>query len=268
MRKKATSRKHHQHQKQEQRVVVNVGEFKSKPKRKRRVKKTKEPSREAEEYAESISRIVPRIQYNFPQHSSFNYDAYRSPDLTPPPRPAETLNPISLIAPIPINQRETLSQQLKQPPKMRVMEDPKPQPDLLPLGIPVRSDDFIVPIDKVEHYDDFVEGLNRKSSSTPQVQSEPLYKGLERPSAPSNYELETGRITDVAQPTPKKVGSAPKKPRKPSKAVISRYAEAYELTLPEAERMYLKRVDLNESKHKIRKEVDILLNKRKKALGK
>ena len=144
------------------------------------------------------------------------------------------------------------------------MEDPKPQPDLLPLGIPVRSADFIIPVDKVEHYDDFVEGLNAKSSSTPSVQTAPLYSGLEKkPSVPSRYELETGRITDAVQPTgTKKVGAVPKKARKPSKAVILKYAEAYELTLPEAERMYLKRVELNESKHKIRKEVDTLLKKR------
>ena len=87
--------KQKQKQSQYQKVVVNIGEVK---KRKRNSKKRRhhEPSQDAREYAEAISKIIPKIQYNFPQHTSFNYDAYQTPNVVPQSRPNFIHNPIPL----------------------------------------------------------------------------------------------------------------------------------------------------------------------------
>jgi hypothetical protein len=73
-----TKQKQKQKQQQIQKVVVNVGvreknKNKSK-KRRRRARQDGAIGGAAREYSEALSQIIPRIQYNFPQHSSFNYD--------------------------------------------------------------------------------------------------------------------------------------------------------------------------------------------------
>jgi len=121
---------HKQKQSQHQKVIVNIGGEKKK-RRKRKTRRHKEPSQEAQEYAESISRIVPRIQYNFPQHSSFNYDAYKTPALVRQPesetskyvvgtRPglrvatdAIGVQAVPILANVSVNESENLAQEME-----------------------------------------------------------------------------------------------------------------------------------------------------------
>ena len=92
---------------------MNVGEVKKRKRAKKR--RPKQPSQEATEYAEAISRIVPRIQYTFPSHSNFNYDAYRTPDLVPQARqmPVETPTAVAipLVADKTFNERQNVLQE-------------------------------------------------------------------------------------------------------------------------------------------------------------
>jgi hypothetical protein len=133
-----------QKQQQVQKVIVNVGE-KAKAKRKRRARRPKEPSQDAQEYSQAISQIIPRIQYNFPQHSSFNYDAYQTPNVVPQTRPADLEHPISLLKPQSENQKENLAQQKDTGfTKSSGFKDPdfvvnKPQPNQLNIKKPEPS---------------------------------------------------------------------------------------------------------------------------------
>jgi len=105
--------KQKQKQSQYQKVVVNVGEVKKRKRITKRRQYKKEPSQEAREYADAISKIIPKIQYNFPQHTSFNYDAYQTPNLVPQPRPTAVNNPIPLEQGRSINENIVLGQDFR-----------------------------------------------------------------------------------------------------------------------------------------------------------
>jgi len=238
-----------QSQRQEQKIVVNVGDVKRRRKRKA---KRRAPSQAATEYAEAISQVIPRIQYNFPQHSSFNYDAYRTPEVAPKGVAYENPHPISLEAPLKLYQTQALKDQLKPSRVEPVIDTPKPQPDLLPIRKPVNPEvDYPNAIERVDKYNGLADNMSEIS------QTEPLYRGLQKTSSPFQ-ELESTRITSARQPPVpvRRIGIAPVRPRKPSEAVLRRYAEAFDLSMGEAETQYAKRVELGEPKTKIRKEVD------------
>lgn len=160
--KKKTTQK--QRQSQSQKIVVNIGQTK-KSTRKRAPRKPKEPSQEAQEYAESISRIIPKIQYNFPQHSSFNYDAYQTPNLVPIPKPVEVQNPVAITAPEKKGDLLTLSQELAESPKLTIMDDKPYTHNEMDLNKPVTSGNYKDPILGRPKYDPFYQGITEVKSS-------------------------------------------------------------------------------------------------------
>jgi hypothetical protein len=120
-----TKQKQKQKQQQIQKVVVNVGvreknKNKSK-KRRRRARQDGAIGGAAREYSEALSQIIPRIQYNFPQHSSFNYDrdtkdyGVNQQEIrggTRRPLPVDSSEPIPITAPIRLYQRTDFPQQI------------------------------------------------------------------------------------------------------------------------------------------------------------
>lgn len=156
-----------QKQQQIQKVIVNVGE-KVKPKRKRRARRPKQPSQDAQEYAQAISQIIPKIQYNFPQHSSYNYDAYQTPNLVQQSRPNDTANPIPILKPETENMKENLAQQVdkgftrKSDLKDADFVVKKPQPELLPLKKPEPSSAMgrEIPINHKDNIPSLTQGFN------------------------------------------------------------------------------------------------------------
>jgi hypothetical protein len=150
-----------QKQQQVQKVVVNVGE-KVRAKRKRRARRPPVASQEAREYAQAISEIIPKIQYNFPQHSSFNYDAYQTPNLAPQTKPNNTANSIPLMADLPLNLRENIAQQKDRGFPKSQFTEPNPQPNELKIEKPQPSSTMgrSIPIDHKDKYVSLSEGFN------------------------------------------------------------------------------------------------------------
>ena len=150
-----------QKQQQVQKVVVNVGE-RPKAKRRRQRRRPKLPSQDAQEYAQAISQIIPKIQYNFPQHSSFNYDAYQTPNLAPQTKPNDTAHSIPLMAELPLNLRENLAQEKDRGFPKSQFTEPKPQPNELKIEKPQPSSTMgrTIPIDHKDKYVSLSEGFN------------------------------------------------------------------------------------------------------------
>lgn len=177
------TRSTHQKQKQGQvqKVIVNVGEIKRKKSKRRR--RPRQPSQEAREYAESISQIIPRIQYNFPSHSSFNYDAYKTPNVVPQGRPTETKNPIPLEAPRTLNEQHNLADEAIRDresftSRTRFYDsgfiNRKPEPEELPIEKPKPSATYReAPINHPDKIPSMVEGFNEFASN--ERSNEPLH---------------------------------------------------------------------------------------------
>lgn len=164
-----------QKQSQVQKVIVNIGE-KKKSKKKRRARRPREPSQEAQEYAQAISQIIPKIQYNFPQHSSFNYDAYQTPNLvqqTTPNDVSQKQDSASLGKTIPIlqsvkaDQKENLAQQVDKgfTAKSKFKDEDfvvrKPEPNELNIKKPQPSSTMgrTLPINHPDRIPDLTQGL-------------------------------------------------------------------------------------------------------------
>ena len=121
-----TKQKQKQRQHQSQKVVVNIGvreKNKNKSKRRRHRKSSDGGvSGAAREYAQAISQIIPRIQYNFPQHSSFNYDrdtkdyGVHQQEISggiQRPMAVQPANPVQILAPPTANEATDFNNQVK-----------------------------------------------------------------------------------------------------------------------------------------------------------
>ena len=121
---KSENEKQRQHQSQQ--VVVNIVDReknKNKSKRRRHRKSSDGGvSGAAREYAQAISQIIPRIQYNFPQHSSFNYDrdtkdyGVHQQEISggiQRPMAVQPANPVAILAPPTANDATNFNNQVK-----------------------------------------------------------------------------------------------------------------------------------------------------------
>ena len=183
--------KQKQLQTQSQKVVVNVGEVKKRKRVKKR--RPREPSQEAQEYAEAISRIVPRIQYTFPSHSSFNYDPYKTANLVPQTKPEATDVAIPLTAPPKLNAVETLATQKDRSNLLGQFVDAKPQPDLLPIKKPEPTAPYReIPINHPDRIPSLTQGLEQfeKNEEAPLVKPS---RKVNKPSAKTIVDYLNGR---------------------------------------------------------------------------
>ena len=195
MPKKSRTYRQKQKQLQTQKVVVNVGEVKKRKRAKKR--RPKQPSQEATEYAEAISRIVPRIQYTFPSHSNFNYDAYRTPDLVPQARqmPVEvpTAVAIPLVADKTFNEKQNVLQEAQRDVDtgfkkksgfrdIEFVEGPAPSHDLK-IAKPEPSSPYReLPINHPDRIPSLTQGLIQFQEN----EQKPLVKQSKRVNKPSN----------------------------------------------------------------------------------
>jgi hypothetical protein len=152
-----------QKQKQLQQVIVNVGDVKRKRVRRKRQTRRRGVSDAAKEYAQAISQIIPRIQYNMPYHTNFNYDnniTSNASNITQPTKPNDVTHSIPIMVDKPKHETQNIIQEKdKGFPKSQFTE-PKPQPDLLPLKKP--EPDALsnkIPIDIKDKDVSLVEGL-------------------------------------------------------------------------------------------------------------
>ena len=125
-----------QKQQQVQKVVVNVGEVK-KRKRGRKKRARREPSQEAQEYAQSISQIIPKIQYSFPSHTNFGYEP--PANIMQQTRPNDVTHSIPIMAYRTLNERENLLQETDRGFPKSQFTEPKPEPDALQIKKPEPS---------------------------------------------------------------------------------------------------------------------------------
>ena len=155
-----------QKQHQQQKIVINIGESK---KRKRRTRKPrhKESSLEAKEYAEAISKIIPKIQYNFPQHSSYNYDAQNKI-----PAEIQTSIPVDIpkktSIPLDIPKKVTYTKPLIEEfnsERIPVFDNRKSENDLL--NIPTSSKISTNNFEKQDKLSSLTDNLNNYSSFSP-----------------------------------------------------------------------------------------------------
>lgn len=123
-----------QKQKQTQQVIVNVGDIKRKRVRRKRQTRRRVVSDAAQEYAQAISQIIPKIQYNMPAHTNFNFEP--APNLVPQSKPNDITHSIPIMVDKPKHETQNIIQEAdKGFPKSQFTE-PKPEPELLPLKKP------------------------------------------------------------------------------------------------------------------------------------
>lgn len=124
-----------QKQKQTQQVIVNVGDIKRKRVRRKRQTRRRGVSDAAQEYAQAISQIIPRIQYNMPSHTNFNYDPSPA-NLVPQTKPNDVTHSIPIMVDKTVKETENIMQEKdKGFPKSQFTE-PKPEPNNLQLKKP------------------------------------------------------------------------------------------------------------------------------------
>jgi len=213
-----------QKQSQVQKVIVNIGE-KKKSKKKRRARRPREPSAEAQEYAQAISQIIPKIQYNFPQHSSFNYDAYQTPNLVQQSTPndvSQKQDSASLGKTIPIlqsvkaDQKENLAQQVDKgfTAKSKFKDEDfvvrKPEPNELPLKKPEPSSTMgrTLPINHPDRIPDLTQGLkafekNEEGSLVNSYKQELKEEAENREEAKKHIQDEKKKLARVKKPSQK-----------------------------------------------------------------
>jgi hypothetical protein len=149
-----------QKQKQLQQVIVNVGDVKRKRVRKKRQTRRRVVSDAAQEYANAISQIIPRIQYTMPSHTNFNYEP--TPNIVTPTKPNDVTHSIPIMVDKTLNQKENIMQEKdKGFPKSQFTE-PKPEPDLLPLKKPEPDAPYReIPINHPDNIPPITEGLTQ-----------------------------------------------------------------------------------------------------------
>ena len=145
-----------QKQQQVQKVVVNVGEVKKRKRVKKR--RARGPSQEAQEYAQSISQVIPKIQYTFPSHTNFGYEP--APNIIQQTKPNDVTHSIPILTGATLNERENLLQETDKFPKTQFTE-PKPEPDALRIAKPEPSAPYKSPaIYHEDHLPSLDQGFN------------------------------------------------------------------------------------------------------------
>jgi len=204
-----------QKQSQVQKVIVNIGE-KKKSKKKRRARRPREPSQEAQEYAQAISQIIPKIQYNFPQHSSFNYDAYQTPNLVQQTTPNDVSKTIPILQSVKEDQKENLAQQVDKgfTAKSKFKDEDfvkrKPEPNELNIKKPQPSSTMgrTLPINHPDRIPDLTQGLKafEKNEESPLINSykqELKEEAENREEAKQHIQDEKKKLARVKKPSQK-----------------------------------------------------------------
>jgi hypothetical protein len=150
-----------QKQQQVQKVVVNVGERIVKKRKVAKKRRHRGVSQEAEEYAQAISQIIPRIQYTFPSHTNFGYEP--APNIImQQTRPNDVTHTIPIMAPKTLNERENLLQEKDHGFPKSEFTEKKPEPNELPLPKPEPSSPYReIPIDHPDNIPPITEGLTQ-----------------------------------------------------------------------------------------------------------
>lgn len=193
-----------QKQKQLQQVIVNVGDVKRKRvRRKRKTRRRASNEAAAQEYSQAISQIIPRIQYNMPAHTNFNFDP--PPNLVPQTKPNDITNSIPIMIDKTKNERTNITETGNEFPKSQFTE-PKPQPDLLPLKKP--EPDAVsktIPIDKPDKEVSMVEGLTDQITHEKKVLAKQSRTRKPNP-ATVKYLLNTQGLPDTEENKEKIIG--------------------------------------------------------------